>query len=261
MIHSAPRTDRLVYLRDLLSQMVSRDMKLRYKRSILGILWSLLNPLAQMLVLNFVFNFVLPLNIPNFTVFLFTGVLVWSWFRQSLYGATGSIVYNGALIRQPGFPVAILPIIIVTTHLIHFLLALPILLAFIFLANIQLTAVALILPLIIAVQFILTLSLAYVVAAIHVTFRDTQYLLDIFLLLGFYLSPIFYRTETVPTQFQPIYRLNPIVHIVDAYRAVLMEGQLPEILPLSILSVVALVLLWIGYNIFKRASYTFVEEL
>ena len=254
-------TRRLIFLRDLLHELIARDIKLRYKRKVLGTIWSLLNPLAHFLVLSFVFRYVLPLKIPNYTTFLFTGVLVWSWFRSSLHAATGTIVHNGTLIRRPGFPVAILPVVTVASHLIHFVLALPILLFFIYVGGIPITGAILVLPLVIVLQFFLTLSLAYLMATIHVTFRDTQYLLDILLLLGFYLSPIFYKADVIPPQYQPIYRLNPMVDLISAYRTILIEGKLPDLLPLLLLAIAVTVLLRFGYTIFMRASYRFVEEL
>jgi lipopolysaccharide transport system permease protein len=252
---------RLIYLRDLLRELVARDMKLRYKRSVLGIAWSLLNPLAQLLVFNFIFHLVLPLNIPNYTSFLFIGLLAWSWFQSSLFTATSAIVDNRELIRRPGFPVAVLPAVTVMSHLIHFLLALPILLLFLMFNGIQLTNAIVALPLVIALQFLLTLSLAYFVAALHVTFRDTQYLLGIFLLLAFYLSPVFYDASAIPARYQLFYHLNPMVNLLGAYRAVLMEGELPHTLPILVIGVLGTGLLWLGYTIFMRASYHFVEEL
>lgn len=255
------RSPRLIYLYDLLRELVSRDMKLRYKRSVIGTAWSLLNPLAQLLVLNFVFSYILPVRIQNFPSFLFTGLLVWNWFRSSVHGVTGAIVNNPSLIRLPGFPVAILPIVTATTHLVHFLLALPILLLFILLSGIHLTNTILFLPLIMALQFFFILSLSYFVATIHVTFRDTQYLLGIFLMLGFYLSPVFYDVSNIPARYQTLYRLNPMVDLIDAYRAILMRGEIPHFIPLLGLGACSAVLLWLGYRMFTRASYHFVEEL
>ena len=124
------RNERLIYLHDLLFMLVARDMRLRYKRSWLGFGWTLLNPLAQLLVFYFIFNAVLPLNVPHYSSFLFTGILVWNWFQSTLLLATGAIVDHRELIRQPGFPAAILPIATVISNLIHFLLALPILFVF-----------------------------------------------------------------------------------------------------------------------------------
>jgi ABC-type polysaccharide/polyol phosphate export permease/4-amino-4-deoxy-L-arabinose transferase-like glycosyltransferase len=254
-------TRRLFYLRDLLRELVSRDMKLRYKRSVLGIAWSLFNPLAQLLIFIFLFRRVLPLNIPNYPLFVFSGVLAWSWFQSSLLLATGSITDNRELIRRPGFPAAILPVVAVTSNMIHFLLALPILLLFLVLSGLRPTGAFVALPLVIAVQFLLILSLAYLVATFHVTFRDTQHLLGVLLLLLFYLTPVFYDASTVPERYRLFYRLNPMMHMLDAYRTILIRGELPDGLSLLGLAALTAGLLGLGYAIFTRASYRFVEEL
>lgn len=256
--YSVPR---LIYLRDLLRELVVRDMKLRYKRSVLGFAWSLLNPLAQLLVLNFVFQRVLPLNIPNYTSFLFSGILVWTWFSSSLYAATGAIVDNRDLIRRPGFPLGVLPVVSIASNFIHFLLALPVLLLFLTLSGIPLRPTLFFLPVLFVIQFFLTLSFAYLVAALHVSFRDTQYLLGIALLLGFYLSPVFYDIGAIPESYLTLYYLNPMVLIIDSYRAVLMRGALPDGSGLLLLAGASVVLYWLGHQVFERSSRRFVEEL
>lgn len=256
-----PQRWNLIYLRDLLRELISRDIKLRYKRSVLGIVWSLLNPLMQLLVLSLIFRIVLPLDIPNYNTFLFTGLLVWTWFQTSLFNATGAIVDNRELIRRPGFPAAILPVVTVATNFIHFLLALPILLAFLLLSGIPLSSAIVALPFLFIVQFLFTLSLVYFIAPLHVKYRDTQYLLGIILLLGFYLSPIFYEASAIPPQYQLLYRLNPMVTLVEAYRSILMQGKFPGFLSLLLLSLVSIALLWIGYVVFRRARSQFAEEL
>jgi lipopolysaccharide transport system permease protein len=236
-------------------------MKLRYKRSVLGFVWSLINPLAQLLVLNFVFSHVLPLDIPHYTVFLFTGLLVWTWFQSSLLMATGSIVDNRDLVRKPGFPAAILPVVSITTNFIHFLLAFPMLVFFLLASSIPLTAVIFTLPILFALQFLLTLSLAFMISAFHVVFRDTQYLLGIALLLGFYLSPVFYDASIIPENYQFLYQLNPLVLLIGSYRKVLLEGEIPPATPLLALGIAAAALLLIGYDVFRRSSHSFIEEL
>lgn len=251
----------LTYLRDLLRELVVRDMKLRYKRSILGVAWSLLNPLMQMLVFVFLFRRVLPLDIPNYPSFVFTGVLAWSWFQAALSLATGAITDNRELIRRPGFPTAILPVVTVTTNLIHFLLALPIPLLFIVIGGGRLTGAIVTLPLVIAVQFLLILGLGYLVATVHVTFRDTQHLLGVFLMLLFYLTPVFYDASIIPEHYQPFYRLNPMFHLITAYREILIQGNLPDLRTLLALAAIVGGLLWLGHRVFTRASYRFVEEL
>ena len=218
---------RLIYLRDLLRELVLRDMKLRYKRSVLGIAWSLLNPLAQLLVFYFIFSLVMPLEIPNYALFVFVGLLSWTWFQASLFQATGAIVDNPDLIRHPGFPPAVLPIVTVSTHFIHFLLALPIVLVFLLFGRGPVSMALLALPLVILLQFIFSLSLSYGAAALHVTFRDTQYLLGIVLTLAFYLTPIFYDPGFIPDRLRVFYNLNPMVHLVGGLSSDLAAWGVP----------------------------------
>lgn len=252
---------RPVYLWDLMRTLVARDLKLRYKRSALGFAWSLLNPLAQLLVFSFIFRTVLPLNIPNYSTFLFSGLLPWTWFSGSLYQATDAIVGSRELVRRPGFPAAVLPIVTVLSHLVHFVLALPVLILFLIASGIVPNGSILLLLPVILLQLVFTLSLAYLLAAVHVVFRDTQYLVNIALLLGFYLTPIFYSPGNIPPRFQLVYQLNPMNHIIRAYRAVLLDGQIPDLSSLALVGGASLILLMIGYRHFRRAGDHFVEEL
>ena len=254
-------SQRLLYLRDLLFTLVGRDMKLRYKRSILGLAWSLLTPLAQLAVFYLTFDVLLPLNIPNYPAFLFSGLLVWNWFQGSLYQATSAIVDNRELMKRPGFPAAILPAVTVSSNLIHFLLALPILFIFLLLGGTGLTSAVMALPLVIAIQFILTLSLAYFAATFYVTFRDTQHLLGVLLNLLFFLTPVFYKSSDLPSQYQTLYHLNPMVHLIESYRAILLTGVLPDGIGLLLLTVVAIAILVLGYYVFSKASDHFVDYL
>jgi lipopolysaccharide transport system permease protein len=255
------RGRRLSYLCDLVRELVSRELKLRYRRSILGILWSLLNPLAQLLVFVLIFERVLRLDIPNYPSFVFVGVLSWNWFQSALSIATGAITDNRELVKRPGFPMAILPVVTVTTHLIHFLLALPILLLFVLLSGGRLTSTVLFLPLVMALQFLLILGLSYLTAAVHVTFRDTQHLLGVFLMLLFYLTPVFYDSKIIPERYQALYNLNPMARLVTAYRTILVQGQTPDLVGLLVLGILLGLLVWLGYAVFRQASYRFVEEL
>ncbi|OUL28413.1 ABC transporter [Nostoc sp. T09] len=251
----------VIYWLDLLRELVNRDMKLLYKRSVMGVTWTLINPLLQLAVFAFIFQLVLPVSIPKYSSFVFSGLLVWNWFQTALYQSTGVIIANRALIRQPGFPIAILPVVITTTGLIHFMLALPVLIIFLLIDGIELKPVILLLPILQALQFVLTVSLSYLLAALNVTFRDTQHTLGIILQLFFYLTPIFYDIKNVPLGYQYLYYLNPMVHIVSAYRAILMQGTQPNWQSLFILAVVMVVCLPIGLQFFKRQSHRFVEEL
>lgn len=259
--HSGFSYKRFLYFWDLLRSLVDRDLKLTYKRSTLGIAWTLINPLLQLLVFAFVFQIVLPVNIHQYSSYVFAGLLSWNWFQTSLYQATGAIISNRSLIRQPRFPVAILPVVVVTTGLIHFMLALPILVIFLLIDGVQLTPVLLFLPVLQLLQFALTVSCSYLLAALNVTFRDTQHTLGVILQLFFYLTPIFYDLKAIPKAYWYIYALNPMVHIVTSYRQILIWGVPPDWLALAIIAAFTSVLLPLGYWLFKQQSHRFVEEL
>ena len=252
---------RFEHARDLLRELVMRDLKLRYKRSTLGIGWSLVNPLSQVLLFTFLFTKVLPLDIPNYTTFIFAGVLAWSWFSGALSSATNAIVGNRELVRRPHFPVAVLPVVTVVTNGIHYLLALPALLVVAIVERGSVGATVLAYPLIIAVQFCFTLGLAYLVAASHVRFRDTQHIVSVILMLAFYITPIFYRADHVPEEYRLIYDLNPMAAVLAAYRDVLIEGKWPDFNAMAIVLAISTALLALGYAIFDRASVRFAEEL
>lgn len=255
------QSNQLTYLRDLIRELCIRDIKLRYKRSILGIAWSLIHSLAQMRIFRFIFGSVLAVGVPNYTAFLFTGILAWSWFAGSLSQATTSITSSRELVRQSGFPVTVLPIVTLLTQLIDFVLAFPILLIFIYGGGGQLNSTLAILPLIMILQFIFTLGLAYIFATIQVTFRDMRYIVQVGLGLGFFLTPIFYDISRVPEQYQAWFQLNPLAHILDAYRSILIYGTTPNILPLLVIGLWSMVILIIGNLTFTKASHRFAEEL
>jgi lipopolysaccharide transport system permease protein len=249
------------HVRDVLRELIARDVKLRYRGSYFGMAWTLLNPITELAVLYFVFGSVLPLAIPNYAAFLFTGLLVYTWFQSSLFSATVAVVSNRDLIRRPNVPLPALPIISVASTLLHFLLSLPVLLALLLITGVPVTPAVLVLPLLIGVQFVFILALAYPLAALHVWFRDTQYFLKVGLQLLFFLTPVFYEAKTVPEQFRYLYALNPMVGIVDGYRDVLVRGVVPPWetwLPLLTASTGLLLISLAG---FRRASRHFADEL
>ena len=258
---SNDRARALTHLFDLVRELLVRDIKVRYKRSFVGLGWSLLNPLLQVAVLSVVFRYLLPLNVPDFTLFLFTGILVWGWFQDSLHSATAVIVHSGPLLKQPGFPVAVLPVISVASSLVHFLLALPILLAALWITGHRLSGAIAMLPLLIVLQFGLLAGLSYFLAALHVKFRDTQHLLGVALLLGFYLAPVFYEPRVIPGPYRLLYNLNPMVHLIGGYRAALMRAEVPDLAPLALIAVFSAILTAAGISRFRKASRRFLEEL
>jgi lipopolysaccharide transport system permease protein len=262
------RKRQIVYYSDLLQALVVRDLKLLYKRSLLGVAWTLINPLLQLLVFSFVFRTVLRAdNSPHYISSAFCGLLIWGWAQSSLFQATGLITGNRPLIRQPRFPVAILPVVTVTTGLTHLILALPVLFVFLWLDQIQINVTILWLPILFALQFLLTVSFAYPLAALNVTFRDTQHTLGVLLQLMFYLLPVFYSSKliydspSIPDVLKTVYAWNPMVILLEAYRAVLIWGQPPDLVTLAGVMGMCLLLLPIGYRIFQHQRQRFVEDV
>ncbi|MFW2439120.1 MAG: ABC transporter permease [Arenicellales bacterium] len=252
---------RLIYYRDLIRELVLRDIKIRYKRSALGFAWTLANPLLYLVVFYFVFKIALDINIPRFGVFAFTGILAWGWFQSSLAQSAGAIVSSRELVRSPGFSPAVLPIVIVTSNLVNFLVALVVLLAYQLIVGTGIGWQVWPLPLLIALQFILTLSIAYVIAALNVVFRDVGHLVAVLLHLMFFLTPIFYDASMIPDKFQMFYRLNPMVHFVESYRSVLLNDTGLNWWPIAIIGCFSILLLFIGRALFIKLSFRFAEEI
>jgi lipopolysaccharide transport system permease protein len=255
------RMKKPIYYWELVVHLTIRDLKVRYEGSTLGFAWALANPLLLLCVFYFLFHTVLSVDVRRFTSFTFSGILIWYWFSSSLTQSATSITASRELIRHPGFPIAVLPVVSVSGALLHFLLSMPVLLLLIFLEGADLKLTILAFPLIILIQFVLLLGLGYFFAAANVLFRDTSHMLSGLLQVMFFLCPIFYDPSVVPVAYQPFYNLNPLVPLLEAYRAVLLEGTLPNALPLFVLSVLAIGLLYFGFKVFLEVSYRFVEEL
>jgi lipopolysaccharide transport system permease protein len=256
-----PRKNSWAHMRDVLWVLVGRDFKLRYKRSLFGIAWSMLVPLAQFGVLWLVFRRFVPLNIPHFTTFLFTGLLPWTWLQSSLLTSALSVVDNRELVKQPGFPVGLLPMTSVLSQSAHFLLALPLLGLFMAIDGCPPTLALAALPGVILIQLILIISLSYIVASIQVRFRDLQYLLGIALFLGFYLTPIFWDVATVQEDYRHVLEMNPLTALLNGYRSILVNGSWPELQPLLTVAAGSIVVLALGIATFSITRTRFVEEL
>lgn len=246
---------------DLLVELVLRDLRLRYRRSALGAAWSQLGALATLGVLWFLFTRVVPLGIPDYAVFVFAALLAWTWFSAALLAGTGSVVEARDLLRRPGFPVGLLPAVAVTTHLVHYLLALPVLLAAVAVGTGRVPPTAVALPAVLAVQFLLTLGPAYLLAAANVRFRDVAHLVSVSLLPLFYASPVFYGAAQVPSRFHLFYDLNPLAQLFAAYRAVLLEGRWPAWDALAAVAGAGAALAAVGGWAFAAAAHRFPEEL
>lgn len=252
---------RLAVLRDLAVQLVIRELRLRYRRSVFGLAWALALPVGQVLVLIFIFTVVLPTRIGHYSAFVSIGVLVWTWFQAAVFMSATAITGNRELVRRPGFPADVLPIATVGINLFLFVMSLPAMLIVVIWAGGQIGVGLAAVPLVIAVQFMLTLGLAYFVASLNVALRDTQQMISLLLLLLFFLSPIFYDAASVPLAYRAVYNLNPFVAILDGYRTALVQGSIPNLLGLAEVAAVAITLTLVGHWLFQRASHSFADEI
>ncbi len=252
----------LVRYRELIKNLVARDLKVRYRNSILGFIWCLLNPLLMMAVFTFVFTVLMKSNIPNYPVFILVGILAWNFHTTAVTGSIGSVVNNSALVLKVYFPREVLPISAVLSNAVNFVLALIALFAMILVFQIQLSASVLLLPIVLLVQIVFSVGLGLFLAALTVFFRDVEIITETILLAWFFLTPIIYRMQDLfPAYSRLMYIANPMASIISAYRDILYSGGMPGLDFLGRTFLTSVLILVAGYIFFRRAARRFGEEL
>jgi ABC-type polysaccharide/polyol phosphate export permease len=253
----------LVRYRELIRNLVARDLKVRYRNSFLGFVWCLVNPLLMMGVFTFVFTILMKNNnIPDYPVFILVGILAWNFHATAVNGAIASIVTNSALVMKVYFPREVLPISVVLSNAVNFSLALIALFAMIFAFHIHLTMTVLFLPVIILVQVVFASGLALFLASLTVFFRDVEIITETVLLAWFFLTPIIYRMQDLFPEYSRImYIANPMASIISAYRDVLYSGGMPGLDFLGRTFITSVIILIAGYVFFRRSARRFGEEL
>ncbi len=251
---------RLQHTSELVLHLVAREFRLRYQRSVLGWIWAVGNPVARLIIFTFVFTRLLPLDVPNYPVFLFVGLIGWAWFSAGVTSVTGSAVSRRELLFRPGVRRGVVPVVSILTDGLDYLAALPVLLVFLLVTDgIPLTA--LLLPFVLVPMVLLALGLGLGLCAANVYLRDVRILVDLVVLLGFYLTPVFYSREIVPAGQRWVVDINPVAWALDSQRAVLVDGRLPDAASFGALVVCAAVALAAGFAIYNRASRNFIDEL
>jgi ABC-type polysaccharide/polyol phosphate export permease len=257
----------LLRYRALVQSLVARELKARYRGSVLGFFWSFVNPLLLLLVYSFVFTVVLPnahpADLQPFALFMFCGILPWTWFSSSLLEASNVLIAGGNLIRKVLFPAEVLPIVTVFAGLVHFCFGLPILVASLAYYGIPVVATDLLwFPVVVLIQLVLTLGLALMLSALAVHFRDIRDLLANLLTLWFFATPIIYALSQAPAPVRRVLELNPFTHLAVAYQEVLFRGgpyrDWQRLLAVGAASVIVLA---IGYAVFDRLRDTLAEEV
>lgn len=261
----ASQLHELYRYRSLTWNLVVRELKARYRGSTLGFLWSFLNPLLLMCVYALVFSVFLGRwrMQDSYVPLLFSGLLAWLWFSSSLLEASGSILGGGSLIKKVLFPAEVLPLVVVFSNFIHFVLSLPILLLFLIFFRRPISIALLSLPVVMLVQMALTIGLAFLFSALCVHYRDVQHILGNLLTLWFFLTPIVYPFKDVQNKGLlkiPVI-INPITPLVVAYQNIFVEGRFPDFSQLLVVAVLAVLTYLLGASIFERYRGTFAEEV
>lgn len=247
--------------RELFKSNIKKEIRGKYKGSFLGVLWSFINPLLMVLVYALVFPYIMKTETENYILFLICGVIPWNFFTSSLTQGVTSITNNSNLIKKVYFPRSILPISVVSSNLVNFLISCLIILAFVIFSNVSLSWVLIFIPIIVLIQYILTLGVVFILSAINVYVKDVEYIVNFCLMLLFYATPIIYSTEMFGDNIAWLFKLNPMAYLISSYRDIFYHNQIPNLLELGGLCGISLILLVLAYNIFNKLEKRFAEEI
>ena len=247
--------------REFLKTNVKKDIRGKYKGSFLGVLWSFLNPLLMVLVYALVFPYIMRTNVDNYLVYLITGVIPWNFFTTCITTGCNCVWINGGIIKKVYFPREILPISVVAAGLINFLISCVIILLFVLFGGIGFSVQLLWLPLIAIIQSALSLGLLFILSAINVYVRDAEYIINFFITMLFYATPVLYSTSLFPEKFRWILYLNPMTTIINSYRDIFYYKTMPDLVSLLTVLAASIILTIIGALIFKKLKKGFAEEV
>lgn len=247
--------------RELLKTSISKDIRGKYKNSILGIIWSFLNPLLQIAVYAIVFPLIMKSDLPNYTVFLCCGLIPWNFFSSAISRTSFTMIENGNIIKKVFFPRQILPISVVTSEAVNFMISTVIILAFVLAYGMGITQFIIFYPLVLLVQYLLLIGISFIVSSVTVFFRDLQHFIGIALQLLFYATPIVYASNTIPENFQWILKFNPMTYVINGYRDIFYYQQAPDFVSLLIVLGISIILCVVGYMIFNKLQRRFAEEI
>jgi lipopolysaccharide transport system permease protein len=246
---------------DVVTVLAQKDFKIRYRNSALGFLWSLLNPLANMVILTLVFSVLLRNNIPNFAAWLLLAILVWRFFSIATNQSLDSIVGNPSLVNKVHFPRYLIVLANNLGNLLGASLEFIALLPLIILLGINLAPIILLFPMVLALEFVLVFGLSLSLSSLNLKYRDFHQIWDIALQLGFFLSPIVYDTSLIPTRYGFLYSLNPVTRLIEFMRDLFLRSRLPLLSDVIKLLSGILIFLALGFLIFRHYEARFAEEL
>ncbi len=247
---------------DLLVAITMRDLRVRYQGTFFSYIWWIARPLALATVLYFALGQVLRVGVPNYPVFLISGLFPWYWFSSSVAQATGTFAGNSGMIKKVKFPKLILPLSAVFFNTIQFVMTLPIIAIFVYVASGTELDIAWLagIPILMAVQLALLIGLGTLLASLNVFLKDIGPMLEVVLLLMFYMTGIIFPIDRVPEKYQWVMDLNPLAPLIEAWRNLFIRGELPDanLWPTLLLAVVAV---GVGFAVFRRLEKQFADAL
>lgn len=248
---------------ELLIELTKREIKQRYKQSVLGYAWVILNPMAQMLAMAFVFSRILPvshLSVP-YPIFLYVGLLPWTLISSSLTASANSLIGNGKLLTKVYLPREVFIQSTVLAKIVDFILAAFLLVLFMIYFHVPFKLTALWFFPIFFIQSLFTYGLSILIATFNLFYRDVQYLLNFLLMIWMYMTPIIYPPSLFHSDYQWLFQLNPIAVCITAYRQVLFDGTTPHFGSLFLSLVISLLILFMATFVFKKLEGKFADAL
>ena len=244
--------------RFLLSQLVSRDFKTRYKRSILGVLWSMLNPLLTMSVQYIVFANIFKWDVDNYAVYLLIGTVTFNFFSEATQAALTSITGSASLITKVYIPTYVFPIAKVLSSCINLCFSTLALYIIIFLQGMSINIYHLLIPVMYVMLICFAVGIGLILSSLMVYFRDTQFLYGVVIVLWMYLTPLFYPVDIIPAEWMGIYSLNPMYQYVTFFRTLVLDGAMPSLQCFGFCAGYAVLFLLIGYGVFRKLKRNFI---
>lgn len=246
---------------ELLYLLTLRDFKLRYQDTALGLLWSLMKPLALGAVLFVALRYFVRIQVADYHLVLLTALFPWVWFQTAVLLATPSFASNGALIKKVSFPRFVIPFATILNYGMHFILAIPILVILLLVSGERPGPAWLVgIPVLAAVQLTLLMGVILLIASVDVFFRDLEHLIEVLLTLMFYITPILYPLDQVPDAWKPVLLINPMTSLIEAWRELFVHNSLPglDLWPALVFTAGALV---VGVTVFRRLEPEFADAL
>lgn len=252
----------IYHYRELIKNLVLKDLKLKYRDSVFGFLWSLANPLMLILVYSFVFRQVLRGGVERLPYFILVGILPWNFFAQSLVMSTGSIIDNSGLIRKVALPLEVFPLATVAFNLAQYFLALIVFFPMaIFFFDVSPSWLWLAFFPLLLMHFLFTLGMSFALSTVTVFYRDVRHFTEIILMLLFWLTPIVYEVNSIPRELRSVVYLNPASYFIMPYQDVLYRGVMPPTHTILTAVVLTVGVLTAGYTLFSFLKFRFAEEV